>query len=79
MNTVNEDLRVDLADEIARLNRVENEMTEDAPEHFTDADIEATPEWKQLDSQRNYCQSLILTIDLLRDQFHSYKDWMQKI
>lgn len=76
---MNEDLRLEIANEIARLNRVEIELEENAPEHFTDADIEATGEWKQMDHQRNYCKSIVMTIDLLREQFRNYSDWMQKV
>ena len=72
-------LKVELESEIRRLDKVENEMIEDSPLGFVTPEMEATTEYKQMDHQRNYCKSLVLTIDLLQQQFDCYKDWMQKV
>ena len=72
-------LKSKLESEIRRLDKVENKMIEDSPLGFVTPEMEATPEWKQIEHQRNYCKSLVLTIDLLQQQFDCYKDWMQKV
>lgn len=69
----------ELQSEIRRLHQVEKEMIELSPLGFITPEFESTPEFKQMDHQRNYCKSLLLTIGLLQQQFDCYKDWMQKI
>lgn len=71
-------LKAELESEIRRLNQVENEMIENLPIGQSEENVMTTPEWRLLDHQRNYCKSLVLTIDLLDRQFEIYKETMQR-
>lgn len=68
-----------IADELCRLDRVEIELEENAPEEMMEHELEQTPEWLVLQGQRDYCKSILETIRLLRQNYQGYIANFQKI